>query len=152
MPRRAARAVASSGSRVKGRPGEEDRPVAAGQVQSLHALVEHGGTDVLFVCPASEPLQHVGGGVDAVDVQAASTQFEQGITVSAPQLQCRHAGLPNEGGVGFGVLGEGLQRSVDLRDDAGVEVSWVHARHPTQPIPYVHSNIEDGSLQQDHLA
>ncbi|MEU6524963.1 DUF397 domain-containing protein [Streptomyces sp. NPDC046924] len=58
----------------------------------------------------------------------------------------------DEGCVGFGALGEGLQRSVELRDDAGVEVSWVHARHPTQPFPYVHSNIEGGSLQQDHLA
>ncbi|WP_323180115.1 hypothetical protein [Streptomyces sp. NBC_00893] len=83
-------------------------------------------SDTCLVCPTAAALQHVRGGVDALDVQSVPTQSEQGVTVSAAQFQGWGARVSHEGRIRLGVRGEGLQGRVGIRDDSGIEISWLH--------------------------
>jgi hypothetical protein len=66
-------------------------------------------------------------------VQIAKVQVDQGVTVTAAQFQTPPADLAEEGRTGFGVRGETLQRTVDVGDDPGVEISRAHAEHAREP-------------------
>ncbi len=118
---------------VENGPGHEDRLEPARQVERLHPLVVERDSDTFLVRPTSAARQHVRGGIDALDVEAAPAQSVQRVTVSTAQLQCGTARFSYEGRIGLGVLRAGLQRGVGLRNDAGVEIGWIHGRAPLLP-------------------
>jgi hypothetical protein len=53
--------------------------------------------------PPAEPGQHVGGGVDPVDVEAAPAQLEERVAVAAAELEGGLAGEVDEPGLGLGI-------------------------------------------------
>jgi hypothetical protein len=72
------------------------------------------------------PVDHVQGRVDALDVETFGAQVEQGVAVSAPDLQTGLPRRPDEVGVGLGREGRGLELGVGVDDDPRVEVRSIH--------------------------
>src|SRR5699024_11123064 len=71
--------------------------------------------------PAPEPGEHIGRGINAVDVEAEFTQLEQRIAVPAPEFEGGLAKLLDEAGVTLGREGGRFQLTVRLGHEPGVE-------------------------------
>ena len=84
------------GQQVEGGAGEKDRPVPPRQIQLLHLLPVDSDGEVPLRGDAFEAVEHVLGGVHAVDVSARRHQIQQRITVTATQFQRGLARLLDE--------------------------------------------------------
>ena len=121
------------GQQVERRPGDVDRPVPTPEVHVLHALVVEHDLDGSLLRSNAALLEHVRGGVEALDVEAPSYEIEQRIAGTAPELQRWLTAARHKARVRLRVGHSRPKWSIELYHEPGVELRRLaHARNRWQ--------------------